>query len=442
MIRWRKVNTVICFLIVLISISTVLTGIYKIKRHDQMLVTFVGLLDENYPAAWHSGIGLGTLFKDMYMSMSITVGLLSLGLILIIVLSIASLLIRFKCSKKLAKKEEKVSGNFNFLSKDADYNLWHYTTAEGLKGILSDQTLWATDYRYLNDESEITYSKTIIHQAILPKVIDKINELCRVNSAAKKIAVHHGGVQKIADIETRDTIDILFKVMLNPPNSPQRIPFVLSFCKVSENDSFKQENGLLSQWHGYGKDGGYAIIFNKNELIEDFEKERVSFDYVPAADGSVVYNADNLDETDDMKKYLNRLNDYAYKVCESRLSKKELPPTEATDIEALFACMVFLKHKGFEEEKEYRFCVMPSSKEVSGDPARAIKKIETRNIGGTLVSYIRLFERSGNLSIKGICVGPHHEKESRRESIKTYLGSIGLDKVKVFSSKIPYIGSK
>ncbi len=328
------------------------------------------------------------------------------------------------------------------MTKDADFNLWHYTTAEGLKGILSDQTLWATDYRYLNDESEITYSKTIIRQAMLPKVIDKINQICCVNSDAKKIAALHGGVQNIADIETRETIDILFDAMLNPPDSPQRIPFVLSFCKVPENDSFKQENGLLSQWRGYGKDGGYAIIFNTNELIRDFEKERESFYYGPTVDGSVVYDTENLDETDDMKEHLSKLSNYAYKVCESRLSKKELPPTETTNIGALFACMAFLKHKGFEEEKEYRFCVMPFNKERSGDPTRAIKKIETRNSGGTLVSYIRLFERSGNLSIKGICVGPHHEKESRCESIKTYLGSIGLDKVEVFSSEIPYIGSK
>ena len=106
MYRWRKVNTVICFMIVLISIAAILLGIFKIKQHDQMLVTFVGRLDENYPAAWHSTIGLGTLFVDMYMSMSITVGLLSLGLILIIVLSIASLLIRFKCSKRMTEEKE------------------------------------------------------------------------------------------------------------------------------------------------------------------------------------------------------------------------------------------------------------------------------------------------------------------------------------------------
>ena len=162
------------------------------------------------------------------------------------------------------------------MTKDAGFDLWHYTTAEGLKGILSDQTLWATDYRYLNDESEITYSKTIIHKMMLPKVTDKIKQICRVNSEAKKIAALYGGVRNIADIETRETIDILFKAMLNHPGSPQQIPFVLSFCKVPENDSFKQGNGLLSQWRGYGKDGGYAIIFNTNELIKDFKKERES----------------------------------------------------------------------------------------------------------------------------------------------------------------------
>ena len=32
--------------------------------------------------------------------------------------------------------------------------LYHYTTQEGLLGILRDKCIWATDIRYLNDTSE------------------------------------------------------------------------------------------------------------------------------------------------------------------------------------------------------------------------------------------------------------------------------------------------
>ena len=35
--------------------------------------------------------------------------------------------------------------------------VYHYTDAAGLQGILDSGVLWATDYRYLNDSSELRY---------------------------------------------------------------------------------------------------------------------------------------------------------------------------------------------------------------------------------------------------------------------------------------------
>ena len=50
-----------------------------------------------------------------------------------------------------------------------DTILYHYTNYEGLKGILSDQRLWFTDYKHLNDTSEIKYSKRVRVLARYPK---------------------------------------------------------------------------------------------------------------------------------------------------------------------------------------------------------------------------------------------------------------------------------
>jgi hypothetical protein len=40
--------------------------------------------------------------------------------------------------------------------------LYHYTTAEGLLGILAEQTIWATNFRYLNDSTEFLYGLSIV----------------------------------------------------------------------------------------------------------------------------------------------------------------------------------------------------------------------------------------------------------------------------------------
>lgn len=49
-------------------------------------------------------------------------------------------------------------------------NLYHYTTWDGLLGILQTQTLWATHYKFLYDYSEIVLFKDKLISLILPHV--------------------------------------------------------------------------------------------------------------------------------------------------------------------------------------------------------------------------------------------------------------------------------
>ena len=103
--RCRKVNTVICFMIVLISIATILLGIFKTVIHEQQINRLWNHLDDNYPEVMKSEIGddvFATFLKNMWVGTSVSRDLLTLSLVLIIVLCAVSLLIRFKCSKKLA----------------------------------------------------------------------------------------------------------------------------------------------------------------------------------------------------------------------------------------------------------------------------------------------------------------------------------------------------
>jgi hypothetical protein len=331
------------------------------------------------------------------------------------------------------------------MTKETEFDLWHYTTAEGLKGILEDRILWATDCRYLNDKSELIYSKS----AFLHKV--NMEYLCNAN--LREVENENKGkiensVEKVPQEIIADLIDPFLK---DPITS-----FVFSFCKMTKKEGqevnlmeilktspdilkatetapFLRENGLLSQWRGYGKDGGYAIIFDSEKLIKELETEEQFYqDFFIY--GDILYDMDN--PTDDMKIHLNKIKDF---VCETRkchLSNKPLPKEDEDLYASLVRCMAFLKHKGFEEEKEYRFCIIPYSQE----PQQS--RIKIRNKGGTLVPYIELFKKTKNLHIKGICVGPHPDKELRAESIKTYLRSAGLTDIEVFCSGIPYIGAR
>jgi hypothetical protein len=50
-------------------------------------------------------------------------------------------------------------GNLNDLEQP---NLYHYTRAVGLRGILTDQVLWATNFSFLNDKSEVQHGRKLV----------------------------------------------------------------------------------------------------------------------------------------------------------------------------------------------------------------------------------------------------------------------------------------
>jgi len=51
----------------------------------------------------------------------------------------------------------KISESRKGLQTDVPELLFHYTTAAGMRGILDSSRLWATNYRFLNDTSEVAY---------------------------------------------------------------------------------------------------------------------------------------------------------------------------------------------------------------------------------------------------------------------------------------------
>lgn len=322
--------------------------------------------------------------------------------------------------------------------------LWHYTTLEGLKGILLSHNFWATDYRYLNDSSEIIHSKSIVQKEVLPRVVQTIEQECQKNDEAKKFTDGYGGIDQLAKIETAETIEILYKSLLSSKPLKQ-VPFVLSFCKVPMESTFLKRNGLLSQWRGYGKDGGYAVILDMGALNNEFKIEQKEFLHAISGVGEVEYEPDELKKNHIMRKNLDTISHFAYRVYRMRLYNENLELVTKELLEALSDCMMLLKHEGFKEENEYRFYTMTYEKSEKSkldldDQKRSFKRIMTRDYNGTVVPYINLFEKSKTLPIKRICIGPNQNKELRKKSLETFLGTINLEHIEVIFSDIPYIG--
>jgi hypothetical protein len=76
--------------------------------------------------------------------------------------------------------------------------------------------------------------------------------------------IQHGGHSNVAASDARRLVNILYEKIFE--NSLVE-PFIASFCSHTTDQSYEQENGLLSQWRGYGNDGGFCIVFDTAALL-------------------------------------------------------------------------------------------------------------------------------------------------------------------------------
>lgn len=111
--------------------------------------------------------------------------------------------------------------------------VFHYTDAVGFKGIMESGKLWATDYRYLNDSSELRYIFNLARQAA--------EDIFRYETTT---GLAHEFLRYIATA------------------SPPYEDTVYWICCFSELDN------SLSQWRAYGGRQGFSVGFPGDITLE------------------------------------------------------------------------------------------------------------------------------------------------------------------------------
>lgn len=106
---------------------------------------------------------------------------------------------------------------------------YHYTTVEGLRGIIENKCLWATEIGFLNDPSETHYIEDIIRQ------------ICKKSPDCKKIY----------DYFNSESYKSLF--------FDNTSKYIISMSEARDS---------LSMWNYYAKGNGYCIKFKKSELYK------------------------------------------------------------------------------------------------------------------------------------------------------------------------------
>lgn len=120
-------------------------------------------------------------------------------------------------------------------------HLYHYTTVNGAYGIITSKSLWITKIKYLNDESELSFSIKFFQQ--------------RMKLFIKRLA---------------DEGKVGF---LNQASEQLNRFENINICTAS----FCEDSNLLSQWRSYGSDDeGIAIGFSSELLRECCTRQSIN----------------------------------------------------------------------------------------------------------------------------------------------------------------------
>lgn len=314
--------------------------------------------------------------------------------------------------------------------------VYHYTTLSGLKGILESQTLHATNFAFLNDSREIHQIRPRLEEAILTIATKLYEDAATANQKAREGMEEAGGIPSLAAYDASAVVDILYRVTLGLDGGTRFFqPFVVSFC--SHKDPYERQHGLLSQWRAYGKDSGYAIVFDTKALEEMLKDEGARCRLDSWGIGDVVYDTDENVFKEEFKGLIDALDKDV-----PRLLKHEDGPYIALN-NAFMRDIPRYKHRGFREEQEVRIVVSPTHDELFEKQSAAgeIDKREKKEIRfrQALAPYIELFDTlEANLPITRVIVGPHSDKERRLAKLKSYLDFMNL-KIEVSCSETPLV---
>lgn len=317
--------------------------------------------------------------------------------------------------------------------------LMHYTNAAGLVGIVSSSTIWATHANFLNDSEEIKHFFDVrLFDLVLQEELQYKNNLSRSADRAKKMLAE-GGVDHLARVSAVEHVKDLRSATLRFNQ-----PFIFSMSAASDEPIAR--NGLLSQWRGYGKDGGYAIVFDTEGFDPLLKCEGETNHYQHYEWVDVFYHGVDP-ATQPSSEDVARLEATVRKGLPKIIRSGAVDEGQGF-YQAISSLSCRYKHRGFFEEREVRLVAIPVTEEIealakANGEGRQSRKPKTFVRSGMPVPYLELFselpESPRALPIKRVIVGPHRDQDLRVDAVRRLLASKGYEAY-VEPSDIPYLG--
>lgn len=317
--------------------------------------------------------------------------------------------------------------------------LYHYTDGKGLEGILESGTLRATYFKDLNDTTEFQrafeFVEQFFYETILPHIKEEnsffYQQLVKVLERHSPEVCAQENVQRIKKM----TSQLFFGEAGSHLEDPVGSSFITSFCFHPQEAAYAWENGLLSQWRGYGgknsTDGGFAIVFDTEELHKFYQCDSEKYERGYNFTGPAVYE----NQKKEIDVALATLKEAVKEMMNSFAMTNEW--TLEKYIPLMFEAAAFVKHQAFEEEREVRHVVLARTAyaekwQKKQDPnyslmdQNKIRKIEKSKTSKNYIA-IAIADENKPLPIKRIIIGPHRNQNGAEAMVKKLIGDKKID---------------
>ena len=297
-------------------------------------------------------------------------------------------------------------------------SVFHYTSPEGLMGILGNRDIYFTDAQFLNDYSErLCINQELKHfWAANYRKYDKV-----FYKLLNNIEINYYEDNNYAYID-RELAD-----------EPCRY-FVLSTSMNRDS---------LSMWKYYAKNGTYNG-YNISLFIPALDDEWIDRQTGVAVEvGLVVY------DTNEKQKKICAMVEELYELWCTYKRSNELDMKIVKEYSAWVSyASLFFKHQCFSTEEEMRFvAIVPKSKlnnlyyeRIDGTK---VKMYNFRNVNGIIIPYIKMplfgWNVTENWVTSSIGVGPCADFEQKKNGITQFVASLeyNFHKLQILESEIP-----
>jgi hypothetical protein len=313
---------------------------------------------------------------------------------------------------RVASLFEPLYGDIQPLTQLAESRLLfaHYTSLEALESIIRSNEIWFSNPLFMNDLDEIRFG--VFNGATIAR-----------NNAAIKAALSEGQYHLFMS-----AFDFYFNEF------DEKHAFDTYVFSASEHN-LAQTDGKLSMWRGYGGNGkGAALVF-------DAAKLNVSSKPTPLVMSKVFYGSIS-ERNERLFQYCNQM---AALLTANALPDNHLYLAAHTFFNRLKLFALFTKHKGFEEELEWRIVYRPElDTEKKFDPMFGYTmglfgvepklKLKIAPLAGVLAEDLSLEK-----IVHSLLLGPTTSSNLARNSVRRMLVLLGRPELaeRIIASTIP-----